>query len=387
MRAFVCLRHETSARRSVNELQARKSGPRAVGEKIAVLGYARDVQRSQAFHNGRTQSRTALLLVDGTQDEPLALQVFGNIPKLSDEDGAPCLVLCTSLTVQLRPKLVVTAGGLHVLKLSAEEAAGDQRAQATTRWWAELPSHLRRVAFDPGKKKSKRKKRSVAQMMADDEDETDAGARDSNRQRNSLDRFLQAATDILGDDNDDEDHGVGGHESSAGSTASAGAGAGAAAGAGGGGRSDTAPASSDRADRTSDRRSTAEHGHNHASGNEGFRMFSPPASAIKSPGASSTSSLSQSSESGSEASLSQSPMGIDTARGGRAAATGEEAAETETEITASALFQRIRTIVEAGDAATLTKRGVRETLVLDYGTDFVKLNKAEINRCVLLAFR
>ena len=80
-------------------------------------------------------------------------------------------------------------------------------------------------------------------------------------------------------------------------------------------------------------------------------------------------------------------MGIDTARGGRAAATGEEAAETETEITASALFQRIRTIVEAGDAATLTKRGVRETLVLDYGTDFVKLNKAEINRCVLLAFR
>ena len=374
MRAFVCLRHETSARRSVNELQARKSGPRAVGEKIAVLGYARDVQRSQAFHNGRTQSRTALLLVDGTQDEPLALQVFGNIPKLSDEDGAPCLVLCTSLTVQLRPKLVVTAGGLHVLKLSAEEAAGDQRAQATTRWWAELPSHLRRVAFDPGKKKSKRKKRSVAQMMADEEDETDAGARDSNRQRNSLDRFLQAATDILGDDNDDEDHGAGGHESSAGSTASAGAGAGAAAGAG-------------RADRTSDRRSTAEHGHNHASGNEGFRMFSPPASAIKSPGASSTSSLSQSSESGSEASLSQSPMGIDTARGGRAAATGEEAAETETEITASALFQRIRTIVEAGDAATLTKRGVRETLVLDYGTDFVKLNKAEINRCVLLAFR
>ena len=374
MRVFVCLRHETSARRSVNELQARKSGPRAVGEKIAVLGYARDVQRSQAFHNGRTQSRTALLLVDGTQDEPLALQVFGNIPKLSDEDGAPCLVLCTSLTVQLRPKLVVTAGGLHVLKLSAEEAAGDQRAQATTRWWAELPSHLRRVAFDPGKKKSKRKKRSVAQMMADEEDETDAGARDSNRQRNSLDRFLQAATDILGDDNDDEDHGAGGHESSAGSTASAGAGAGAAAGAG-------------RADRTSDRRSTAEHGHNHASGNEGFRMFSPPASAIKSPGASSTSSLSQSSESGSEASLSQSPMGIDTARGGRAAATEEEAAETETEITASALFQRIRTIVEAGDAATLTKRGVRETLVLDYGTDFVKLNKAEINRCVLLAFR
>lgn len=89
--------------------------------------------------------------------------------------------------------------------------------------------------------------------------------------------------------------------------------------------------------------------------NTGVSMFSPPASAIKSPGARS----SQSSDS--SAPLSESPQ----------TRLSQEVPDP-TDITASALYDRVKFIVETGDAATLTKRSVRQTLALEYGTEFVK---------------
>lgn len=317
------------ARRSVSELLGRTPLPRVCDQKVALLGYAREIQRSQAFHNGRTQSRSALLLVDGSQGEPLALQVFGNTPnsllKTKDTECQPCLVLCTSLTIQQRPKPLVTAGAMHLLELKEEEAAGDQHAQFVTRWWAELPSHLRRVAFDVGKKKPKRKSRMDSGDMS-----TVATDRERHRPKpNSLDRFLRAANDILGDQEDAD----GGDDTNAESTAG--------------------PRHADWNDEEM------------AVGHTAASMFSPPASAIKSPGGSS----SQSSD-GSGPSLSQSPQ----------ARTSLDVS-APTDITASALYARIKFIVATGDAATLTKRSVRQALALEYGADFVKWNKAEINRC------
>ena len=318
--------------RSVSELLRRTPLPRVCDQKVALLGYAREIQRSQAFHNGRTQSRSAMLLVDGSQREPLALQVFGNTPNslsiTKDTECQPCLMLCTSLTIQQRPKPLVTAGAIHLLDLKEEEAAGDQHAQTVTRWWAELPNHLRRVAFDVGKAKPQRKKRT-------DNEEMSAVATDRERRRpnpNSLDRFLHAASDILGDEPDDAE--------------------------------DTNAKSMD-----------AGHGHvgwgdeEMTVGRTAASMFSPPASAIKSPGGSS----SQSSD-GSGLSFSQSPQ-----------ARSPLDVSAPTNITASALYARIRFIVSTGDAATLTKRSVRQTLALEYGTDFVKWNKAEINRCATVS--
>jgi hypothetical protein len=298
-------------------------------QKIALLGYAREIQVSQAFHNGRTQSRTALLLVDGSHEEPLALQVFSNtlnsLSQARDTESQPFLVLCTSLTMQQRPKLLVTAGALHKLDLSEEEAAGDQHAQAVTRWWAELPSHLRRVAFDDKKKPKRRKRMDAA------ESPTPTTERERQRpQKNSLDRFLRAASDILGEDADEETSA----ESSNDRQRHVGWG--------------------DELDLETD-----------MSRGTGGTMFSPPASAIKSPGMQS----SQSSD-GSGLSLSQSPQ-----------ARQPPEVSAPSDITASALCERIQVIVETGDAATLTKRTVRQTLTLEYGADFVKWNKAEINRC------
>jgi hypothetical protein len=139
---------------------------------------------------------------------------------------------------------------------------------------------------------------------------------------NSLDRFLRAANDILGDDTNAESTGAG-------------------------------PRHTDWNDEEM------------AVGHTAASMFSPPASAIKSPGGSS----SQSSD-GSGPSLSQSPQ-----------ARSSLDVSAPTDITASALYARIKFIVATGDAATLTKRSVRQALALEYGGDFVKWNKAEINRC------
>ena len=318
------------ARRSVSEVLRRKSSARVLDQKIALLGYAREIQISQAFHNGRTQSRTALLLVDGSHDEPLALQVFTNtsnsLAQPKDTDSQPCLALCTSLTIHQRPKLLVTAGALHKLDLTEEQAAGDQHAQVLTRWWAELPSHLRRAAFEVGKKKPKRRKRM---------DTAGSQAASTERERpqtNSLDRFLRAASDILGDDADEPE--------------------------------ETNAESSSARQRHVGWGDELEHAADLSRRTDGT-MFSPPASAIKSPGMQS----SQSSD-GSGPSFSQSPQ-----------ARSPPEASASSDITASALYERIQFIVETGDATTLTKRSVRQTLTLEYGADFVKWNKAEINRC------
>lgn len=299
---------------------------RVCDQKIALLGYAREIQRSQAFHNGRTQSRTSMLVVDGSHEEPVAVQVFGNVPNLSskenDNECQPCLVMCTSLSIQQRPKTLVTAGALHKLELSEDEAAGDQHAQFVTRWWSELPSHLRRVAFEIGKKKPKRRKR-----MGSEDISRDPAERERHRPKpNSLDRFLRAASDILGDDADQAEESNG----------------------------ENAAASHRRVGWEDEEMAVR---------SVDSSMFSPPASAIKSPGAQS----SQSSD-GTGPSLSQSPQ-------------AQPAEVPATEITASALYERVKVIVETGDAATLTKRSVRQTLAVEYGTDFVKWNKAEINRC------
>ena len=198
--------HQYKQMLSLLELQSRDaSAPRSVGTNRAVLGYAKVVQRSQAFFGGRTQPRTILQLVDGTQIEPLSLQVFGAL-KLDDaEDLAEApLVLCTSLTVQTRPRMVVTAGAVHVLKLSAEEAAGDQRAEATTKWWAELPPHRRAQAFDPPKKKRKRVRRAVP--TGDDALSLDSGDESGSKRPRpgTLDGFLHAAQAIFGDDSEED---------------------------------------------------------------------------------------------------------------------------------------------------------------------------------------
>lgn len=328
-------------RRSVSELLGRKPWARACDPKVALLGYAREIQKGQAFHNGRTQPRTALLLVDGSQEEPLPLQVFGNIPNFSkDQDGEcqPWLVLCTSLTLQHRPKTLVTAGALHKIELSEEQAAGDQHAQSVTSWWAGLSCQLKRVAFDVGNRKPKRRKRMVS------EDASSTNRKHQRHEPNSLDRFLRAASDILSDEADQSEE----------------------ADAVNAGRSENTAADPyvGWEDSSQGRNNEETEGPATVRGMR-VSMFSPPASAIKSPGAPS----SQSSDS-SGPSLSQSPQ-----------AQSAMKVSGPSDITAPALYDRIKIVVETGDAATLTKRTVRQTLALEYGADFVKWNKAEINRC------
>ena len=52
----------------------------------------------------------------------------------------------------------------------------------------------------------------------------------------------------------------------------------------------------------------------------------------------------------------------------------------------SALYARVREIVSAGDASSLTKRGVRELLATDFGAAFVKQEKKSINRMICLLY-